>query len=673
MRHTARSSFFIRDLTGCDLRQAHPGTIGVASHISAVALADAAISSSHRRLAESIHLGETAQAVRSAEGLYRASQNILGLPLGKVADCIGRYYQALFLNRQGPAALAEADKILTDVADHGPLLFRSKACVAMATNRRFAGDDKAALEIYAEAARIAEHCEHGTLHPLFWAAFQSAVIKNDEGDHRGALADIEKLEPLARQIGLELPAVLHVYCNNLAAALIANGRGEEASRFSRMLLTSPFRTAFPEWRRTCADIAKGTQPSSRSLVLITEPFTGEPEALTAPVTLAAGQRSVEYHESLAPLVDGAAVSPESFNRSLGEAERSHLATDVDAQLPLVESSVTHPVAPARAAAVSPSTAAVSLSVPATARWAARALGIAAAFQPLKARQISRRTRIELFSGRLSRHLSIAARDRAPSPRSSHAQLRPPRWSYFQLCTSRGPPVRARKRSRGVIPTPCLLEPVRSLGVCEYLRRKVSRQPFIRRCVVRLIARPEGDRGIEGGTYLGRGPPSGLPGSLPTRTGRNPGLISHHYARPDQGEAPALLDIGFLKVAKSSRPYCAVAAVRNPDDWAPREIDTELRGVGASNKHRANGGTTLFKAVLSITPGRALTRHSVPARPNLPAHLFWGVPAQEDTTCLLKPAAKVNPGAHLALTAPPANRCKGVADDGRPKAFPQTQT
>jgi tetratricopeptide (TPR) repeat protein len=186
------------------------------------------------------------------------------------------------LNRQGRQAFAEANEILIDVADHGPELLRGKAHVALATNLLIAGDDKAALEMYGEAARIAGSCEHGNLYPVYLTAFQRALIKYNEGDYNGALASIEKLEPLARQVGIELPAVLHSYLNTVAVCLIANARAEEASRFSEVLLTSPFRSAYPEWQNTCNDITLRTRQRSRSFVSMSvgKPFTGEPEALT---------------------------------------------------------------------------------------------------------------------------------------------------------------------------------------------------------------------------------------------------------------------------------------------------------------------------------------------------------------------------------------------------------
>jgi hypothetical protein len=89
MRHTAKSSFLICDLSDCDPRQTHPGAIKVVPRLTAAALVDAARSSSHRKLAEAIQLGEFAQSIRNAEGLSRASQNILNLPLGKAPIRLG--------------------------------------------------------------------------------------------------------------------------------------------------------------------------------------------------------------------------------------------------------------------------------------------------------------------------------------------------------------------------------------------------------------------------------------------------------------------------------------------------------------------------------------------------------------------------------------------------------
>jgi hypothetical protein len=284
VKDTAKSSFLICDLDDSDPRQGHPGAIKIAPRLSAAALIYAARSSSHRKLAEAIQLGEWSQSVRSAEGLSRASKIIADLSLGRSANSIGRYYHALSLNRQGPQASAEANEILIDVADHGPDLFRAKARVAFATKLRNAGDTKAALKIHWEALRIVGSCEHGKLHPLFFAALQLALIKFDEGDFSGASAGFQGLEPLARQVGLEFPALLHIYYNNVAFSLIANGRAEETLRLRQILSASPFRDAYPEWQRTCVDIAHKTRPRRPSFVSISvaESFTGGLETSTVP-------------------------------------------------------------------------------------------------------------------------------------------------------------------------------------------------------------------------------------------------------------------------------------------------------------------------------------------------------------------------------------------------------
>jgi tetratricopeptide (TPR) repeat protein len=431
MRDTAKTSFFIGGLIGCDRRQSLPGAITVIPHISAAAFVDAAAASNHRKLAELIQLGEHAQALRSAEGLLRAGQSILDLPLRRVAYCIGRYYLALSLNRQGPQAFSESNTILVDVADHGPLLFRAKARVALATNLRSTGDDKTALDLYAEAVRIAESCEGGKFSPLFLAALQSAFIKYDEGDCRGALADIEKLEPLAKQIGLVLPASLHNYYNSLAAFLTASGRVEEASGLRGVLLTSPFRNAYPEWQRTCADLDHRTRPPSRSSVLIGEPFTDDPEAVRASVSSGADQGAIEFELLSALLKDAVGVLPESSTESLSEAGRLHHTTTVDAQPRLADSPFPHGSGTAIAAAALISTTRVRPAADRT----IRTVEIAAALLPLKTvprHQQCWRISDGPFSGRLPRRLCFATRMRGLCPSNTSARLRPLRWSYLKI-------------------------------------------------------------------------------------------------------------------------------------------------------------------------------------------------------------------------------------------------
>jgi hypothetical protein len=269
MRQRLTDNPFKRDPLGSKCRQRPGSAVRVSPEFSAAAaIMTTAVSLSHQTLAKLVTLGEKAQQLRSAEGLAHASSQTLDLPLGEDAYWIGRYYQALAINRLGKSHFDEADAILLQVADHGPQLFRAKAHAAIGTNYTLRGDNRTALDLYACATQIARRCEPGGLHTIYTVRFQNAVIEYFEGDSRRALVAFEELMPLALQMGSEFPPVLHHYCNNLAATLGASGRLEEALHFSKVIAGSPFSRAYPEWGATCADLAEKTRTRSRSVVAI---------------------------------------------------------------------------------------------------------------------------------------------------------------------------------------------------------------------------------------------------------------------------------------------------------------------------------------------------------------------------------------------------------------------
>jgi hypothetical protein len=239
---------------------------------AAAAVLSGAVYSGHRLLAELVREGERGQALRNAEGLGLTSRRVLDLPLGEDAYWIGKYYEALAANRLGNRAFAEANEILIEVSDHGPELFRAKALVAIGTNLYYSGDRKAALQFYRDADRIARSCEYGGLKAVTVIRFQIAVIAYVEGDHRGALTGFEALWPLALQLGLECPATLHHYYNNLAVTLAASNRLDEALCFAGPIAESPFSAAYPEWEATHSALLKTTRTRSGSVVSVSAPL-----------------------------------------------------------------------------------------------------------------------------------------------------------------------------------------------------------------------------------------------------------------------------------------------------------------------------------------------------------------------------------------------------------------
>jgi len=294
------SNFFINNL----LYPLHPrtGAIKVAPKLSAAAVTvmESAMSASRRLLATYIDTGERAHAQRNVDALRLVGDSILELPLVGASSLIGRYYQALAINRQGPQAYPRANKLLLEVADRAPAIFRAKARVALGTNANICGDKKTAESMYAEALTIIGSCGQGGLHPTFLIRFQHAYFKTSKGDHRGALEDLEKLAPLAQLIGQRYPALLQLYYNNLAMGLLRAGRIDEAELLCRILAASPFKRAYPEWGEPLALLAsKRQQPLGQAQV------TGAGFARSTPV-------AVRQHTNvfLLPTTGASAIAPE---------------------------------------------------------------------------------------------------------------------------------------------------------------------------------------------------------------------------------------------------------------------------------------------------------------------------------------------------------------------------
>jgi hypothetical protein len=266
------SNFFINNLVNPGLRSPQGSAVKVVPQLSAAAIMEGAVSASRRLLATYIEIGERAQAQRNSDALRLVGDSILEMPLDGAHSLIGRYYQALSINRQGPQSYPKANKLLLEVADNGPAIFRAKARVALGTNANICGDRETAESLYADAENILTSCRHGVLHPAFLIRFQHAFFKTSEGDHRGALDCLTNLLPLARLIGHQYLGLLHIYYNNLAIGLLRQGRLSEAEPLCRILAGSPFRAAYPEWHEPLGLLASQRQPPAGQSFSVGAPF-----------------------------------------------------------------------------------------------------------------------------------------------------------------------------------------------------------------------------------------------------------------------------------------------------------------------------------------------------------------------------------------------------------------
>jgi hypothetical protein len=220
-----------------------------------------------------IGLAEQAYAFRQLETLGELSQALLALPLPAHYTSAARYFRGLELIRRGN--LDGAETILETVLGDPPHRYTARALQSLGAVFTVRGDLEAALKLHIEAGSRA--AEKGRLDPLtvLFVHRNFALLKSLRGDHRGALVDLEQMVPLAKAIGAYHPPAYYDYLNSLAVELGEMGRVEEAAHTSRIVVSSPFAIAYPEWRQTFDEIAtKKPEYSSRSSVAVRDRVGG---------------------------------------------------------------------------------------------------------------------------------------------------------------------------------------------------------------------------------------------------------------------------------------------------------------------------------------------------------------------------------------------------------------
>jgi hypothetical protein len=240
--------------------------------------------------------------LRDGATLKLVGEAIRSLPLNGAGESIGDYYIALSICRDGPESHPQANQILWTVAEKAPMLFQAKACVALGSNLIVGGDIKAGLSAHDEACRIAGRCDRGALPVLFHIRLVRAFSQLAAGDRRGALGEMERLFPIASRVGLEFPALFHHYLNNRADQLAENGRLEEAQRVADKLSGYQLLDLYPEFRRTCEDIAQRTRRPSRLMVVVPESYvrSSESDILTSTAETQSADTSHRFDNSSMP-------------------------------------------------------------------------------------------------------------------------------------------------------------------------------------------------------------------------------------------------------------------------------------------------------------------------------------------------------------------------------------
>ena len=230
-----------------------------------------------------ISVADNAYAFRRLDMVGCAGQLLLSLPISRQLESIGNYYKALSLNQGGRGDTDGARLLLEGVAHSASSEYRARAMLALGSNSVAVGDHQTAMSFYRELTRLKTRDNSFNPVTLCVTGRMAAVVKVINGDHRGALSDLESMLPLARLAGSVQPYAYYDYLNTLAVELGELGRLHQARRASEIAIASPFARAYPEWRETFKDIEAKSQRSSRSIVGVRQTIS-ETDRVRQPVS-----------------------------------------------------------------------------------------------------------------------------------------------------------------------------------------------------------------------------------------------------------------------------------------------------------------------------------------------------------------------------------------------------
>ncbi len=248
------------------------------------------------RLGDSlVVLAEQCYAFRQMDALKDVSQVLVSTSMPTPYESVGRYYEALCIQRFGRGDVRRATCSFECVAETGPARYRGRAMQSLGSNAFHQTDYQSALLLYREASHFASREKIYDPYATLGTHKMAAVILGLQGSHREALLLLESLFPVANQMRSSQPHLYYDYLNSFAVELCEVGRLEEARNISQIVLASPFAPAYPEWSETNDEIARRSRRASRSVVAFTQWTSQSENQITSEagnlVQLVAPQRS----------------------------------------------------------------------------------------------------------------------------------------------------------------------------------------------------------------------------------------------------------------------------------------------------------------------------------------------------------------------------------------------
>ena len=245
-----------------------------------------------------IALAEYAYRLRLLDVVEQSSQLLLTLPLSDKYRSIGHYYEASCLHGKG--RFTEERTVLERLTEKLPPAFRAKVLIALSATYGESGDLQSFLSLSIEAGRAAACYDLYDPQSIVISQRNIVVIKSINGDHRGALADLEKTLPLVRVLNRWQPYLFYEQLNSYAVELGEVGRIQEAQNICKIVLASPYANAYPEWRETWNELQIRGYHTPRSFVPVRQQASYRENVVDLPASESNADRQSTPNQSGKP-------------------------------------------------------------------------------------------------------------------------------------------------------------------------------------------------------------------------------------------------------------------------------------------------------------------------------------------------------------------------------------
>jgi tetratricopeptide (TPR) repeat protein len=203
-----------------------------------------------------------ADLAKQMNAVEQASQVMLALPISDQLESIARYYQALCSWQRGEL---NSTHQFERAAENVPSEYKARALQTIGAIYHKRGELDAALPFYLAAGKAAAGHDWLALAESQWMI---AEVRSIHGDHKGALADLERLFPHFRALAKYYPPSYYDFLNSLAVELGEVGRIVEAEAVCAITLASQFSAVHPNWSETRDEIAAKRVSATPSVVAV---------------------------------------------------------------------------------------------------------------------------------------------------------------------------------------------------------------------------------------------------------------------------------------------------------------------------------------------------------------------------------------------------------------------